>query len=62
MKMDAQELQDPKKITRIWVKNLGSIIKKMNNTKPSMFNMKTKDTIKLDSVGLDKTYPNTYRR
>ena len=31
--MDAQELQDPEKISAIWVKNLGSIVDKMNNTK-----------------------------
>ena len=29
----------------------------MNNTKPSMTGMKPKDAIKLDTVPLDKTYP-----
>ena len=29
----------------------------MNNTKLSMIGMKTKDAIKLDTVPLDKTYP-----
>lgn len=29
----------------------------MNNTKPSMIDMKPKDAIKLDNVCLDKTYP-----
>ena len=29
----------------------------MNNTKSSMIGMKSKDTIKLDTVPLDKTYP-----
>ena len=29
----------------------------MNNTKSSMINMKPKDAIKLDTVPLDKTYP-----
>ena len=29
----------------------------MNNTKSSMIDMKTKDAIKLDTVPLDKTYP-----
>ena len=30
--MDAQELQDPKKVSAIWVKNLNEIVNKMNNT------------------------------
>ena len=54
--MDAQELQDPKKLSTFWVKNLYSIVNKMNNTKSSMTDMKPKDTIKLDTVKLDKTY------
>ena len=29
----------------------------MNNTKPSMTDIKPKDAIKLDTVQLDKTYP-----
>ena len=55
--MDAQELQDPGKVSTIWVKNLNSIANKMNNTKPSMTDIKPKDAIKLDTVQLDKTYP-----
>ena len=55
--MDAQELQDPEKVSTIWVKNLNKIVNKMNNTKSSMIDMKTKDAIKLDTVPLDKTYP-----
>ena len=31
--MDAQELQGPEKVSTIWVKNLNSIVNKMNNTK-----------------------------
>ena len=31
--MDAQELQNPEKVLTIWVKNLNSIVTKMNNTK-----------------------------
>ena len=47
--MDAQEFQDRKKVSAIWVKNLES----------SMFDMKPKNAIKLDFVKLDKseTYP-----
>ena len=31
---DTQELQDPEKVSAIWVKNLKNILNKMNNTKP----------------------------
>ena len=55
--MDAQELQDPEKVSTIWVKNLNQIVNKMNNTKSSMNGMKPKDAIKLDAVPLNKTYP-----
>ena len=55
--MDAQELQDPEKVSTIWVKNLNQIVNKMNNTKSSMNGTKPKDAIKLDAVPLKKTYP-----
>ena len=55
--MDAQELQDPEKLSTIWVKNLNKIVNKMNNTKSLMIGMKPKDAIKLDTVPLDKTCP-----
>ena len=55
--MDAQELQDPEKVSTIWVKNLNKTVNKMNNTVSSMIGMKPKDAIKLDTVPLDKTYP-----
>ena len=55
--MDAQELQDPEKVSTIWVKNLNKTVNKMNNTVSSMIGMKPKDAIKLDSFGPDKTYP-----
>ena len=48
--MDAQELQDPEKVSTIWLKNLNKIVDNMKNTKSLM-------TIKLDTVPLDKTYP-----
>ena len=54
--MDAQELQDPEKVSTIWVNNLKKIVNKMNNTKSLMIDMKPKDTIKLDTVLLDKTF------
>ena len=55
--MDAQELEDPEKVSTIWVKNLNKTVNKMNNTVSSMIGMKPKDAIKLDTVPLDKTYP-----
>ena len=55
--MDAQQLQDPEKVSAICVKNLNKIVNKMNNTKLSMIVMKPKDAIKLNTVPLGKTYP-----
>ena len=55
--MDAQELQDPEKLSTIWVKNLNKIVNNMNNTKSLMIGMKPKDAIKLGTVPLDKTCP-----
>ena len=40
-----------------WVKNLNKIVNKMSNKISSIIGMKPKDAIKLDSVLLDKTYP-----
>ena len=55
--MDTQELQDPEKISTIWVKKLNKIVNKMNNTVSSVINVKPKDAIKLDTAPLDKNYP-----
>ena len=55
--MGAQELQDPEKVSTIWVKKSNKTVNKMNNTVSSMISMKRKDAIKLDTVPLDKTYP-----
>ena len=55
--MDAQELQDPEKVSTVWVRNLNKIVNKMDNTISSMIGMKPKDAIKLGTVPLDKTYP-----
>ena len=54
--MDAQELQDPDKVSTIWVENFNKIVSKMNNTVSSMIGMKPKDAIKQGTVPLDKTY------
>ena len=55
--MDAQELQKSKKVLKIWVKNLDPAVKRLNNTVSSVVAMKPKDAIKLDTVLLDKKYP-----
>ena len=54
--MVAHEIQNPEKLSTIWVKNLNSIVNKINNTKSLMIDMKPKDAINLDSVKVDKTY------
>ena len=55
--MDAQELQNPKKVSRICVKNLDPAVKRLNNTVLLMIGMKPKDAIKVDTILLDKKYP-----
>ena len=55
--IDAQELRNPKKVSKIWVKNVDKILNKMKHTMSHMIRMKPKDTIKLDTVLLDKIYP-----
>ena len=54
--MAAQELQDPEKVSTIWVKNSIKIVNKMSNTVSSMIDIKPKDAIKLDTIPLDKKY------
>ena len=48
--INAQELQDPEKVSTIWVKNLNKIVNKMNNAKSSLIGVKSKDAFKLDTV------------
>ena len=55
--MDAQELQDPKRVSTILVKNLNKTVNKRNNAASSMIGMKPKDAIKQDTVPLDRKYP-----
>ena len=49
--------KNSKKVSKIWVKNVDKILNKMNNTILDMTGMKPKDAIKLDTVLLDKIYP-----
>ena len=55
--MDAQELQDPEKVFTICVKNLNKTVNKMNNIESPMIGMNRKNAIKLDTIPLNKTYP-----
>ena len=55
--MCAQEVQDPEKVSTIWVKILSKIVNKKNNTISSMIDMKPKDAIKPDTTLLDKIHP-----
>ena len=49
--------KNSKKVSKIWVKNVDKILNKMNHTISHMIGMKPKDAIKLDTVLLDKIYP-----
>ena len=49
--------KNSKKVSKIWVKNVDKILNKMNNTISDMTGMKPKDAINLDTVLLDKIYP-----
>ena len=55
--MDAQELQNTKKVLTIWVKIVDPAVKRLNNAVSSMIGMMPEDAIKLDTVLLDKKYP-----
>ena len=56
---DAQELNDPEKVSLRWVKHLYGLVDELNNTETEMIGMKPKDAIKLKEVLLDKqeNYP-----
>ena len=56
---DAQELNDPEKVSSRWVKHLYRLVDELNDTKTEMIGMKPKDAIKLDEVPLvaQENYP-----
>ena len=56
---DAQELNDPEKISATWVKHLYGLVDELNDTETEMIGMKPKDAIKLDGAPLVKqeAYP-----
>ena len=56
---DAQELNDPEKVSSRWVKNLYELVDELNDTETEMIGMKPKDAIRLNEVTLVKqeNYP-----
>ena len=49
---NAQELNDPEKVSSRWVKHLYGLVDELNDTETEMIGMKPKDTIKLNEVPL----------
>ena len=56
---DAQELNDPEKVSSRWVKHLYELVDELNDTETEMIGMKPKDAITLNEVPLVKqeNYP-----
>ena len=56
---DAQELNDPEKVSLRWVKHLYGLVDELNNMETEMIGMKHKDAIKLKEVPLvaRESYP-----
>ena len=55
---DAQELQNPTKDSKIWVKYLQKAVTRLNNEKTQMLEMTPAKAVKLDNVELKiKAYP-----
>ena len=51
---DAQELNDPEKVSSRWAKHLYGLVDELNDTETQMIGMKPKDAIELDEVPLVK--------
>ena len=49
---DAQELNDPEKVSATWVKHLYGLVDELNDTETKMIGIKPKDAIVLDQVPL----------
>ena len=56
---DAQELNDPEKVSATWFKHLYGLVDELNDTETEMIGMKPKDAIKLNEVPLvdRESYP-----
>ena len=59
---DAQELNDPEKVSATWVKHLYGLVDELNDTETEMIGMKPNDAIKLNEVPLVKREVYTSRR
>ena len=53
---DAQELNDPEKVSSRWVKHLYGLVDELNDTETEMIGLKPKDAIKLKEVARE-SYP-----
>ena len=49
---DAQELNDPEKVSSRWIKHLHGLVDELNDMETEMIGMKPKDTIKIKEVPL----------
>ena len=56
---DAQELNDPERVSATWVKHLYGLVDELNDTQTEMIKMKPKDAIELDEIPVVKreAYP-----
>ena len=54
---DAQELNDPERMSLTWVKHLYELVDRLNDTKPQMTGMSPKEAIELKKVPLVESYP-----
>ena len=56
---DAQELNDPEKVSSRWVKHLYGLIDELNDKETKMIGMKPKDAIQLKEVPIvtQESYP-----
>ena len=56
---DAQELNDPEKVSATWVNHLYGLVDELNRTTTEMIRMRPKNAIKLDEVPLvaRESYP-----
>ena len=56
---DAQELNNPERVSSRWAKHLYGLVDELNDTETEMIGMKPKDVIELDEVPLvtRESYP-----
>ena len=59
---DAQELNDPEKVSATWVKHLYGLVDELNDTTTEMIGMKPNDAIKLDESSASQTRKLSSRR